>query len=1048
MATLLTQQEREEKKRLARESEIRQNIKSHCTRIRDGIRKNGSTSGNRAIWELFQNAGDQAESAEIKITLTNEHFIFAHKGEAFTFDSLCSLVKQVSSQEKEDDIKVGQYGTGFLTTHKFSRKILVNGSMRISDKNEPEVYVDIDKFVIDRSNFDDIPLFIEDMKNQILAVEELMDHDLQSYHREWTELFYELNDERRNIVQVAIDEAILLLPFVMTINDNIGSCIIIDETRNKVTKFSKRKGKASNPELHLTIISKSINGVNQDDINVYYLELHNGDSRIILPLKGEQEVVDLGDIPRFFVHFPLIGQNHYNVQFIFHSHRFTPEETRDNIILPKDNDATEKAVAENLEVLNEMTNYLWDYLEKSVEKWQNTVLMAKIGIKNNSFDDEKTEAFYLEQKKKWVNKFSTLKLIEIDGNRYSTREPSHPVVLEPTLRQFIVDNEEKGYLSEIYGYANNVALIPSQNELIQWSIIIDEWHSPQEDLFLPFEDIVSYISKNSGDNLKAILKMIVDAGCAHFFEQYPLLPNREHILLKRADLRNAESINDELYQLVKALSPEICSKMIHQDYADLIELPSYSWQNLRDELNDCVKEVENSHWKRSDHPGPYSGVFEYNLIKLCSFFTTTGGDSKRNRLMPIICAFENIEYQEINIPAWRDNPSGFDLHRQIFPSLVENQMMKISEQDSKWVSEHIIDLASFVDSARGDDYKSFCTRYAIYPDMLGTLHCPDDLKKNVKVNDILFNLYSNTLGEDLRGKCVNSKFELFFDKYAEEAYQFTPTSVANEIQNELSAGNYQDTILLDIIDLTEQDGIKGTEWQMLFKDIYKQRESIRYRLGSDEERKAINRMMKRKSPQLLKLLADVAERKDSSELIEALNETIANVEHQEHIKLLGDFVESHVEKYVTDLLKPYGVSVKNEQGGQDLILSKPGCDDYYIEIKSRWVDKASAVMSSTQYQNAVSNPTRYSLISAQMWTFNQERVKAEEEVSLNEFEPRLKVCENIGSIDPNLLTKLEDAFNYQDNTISAVGSYEVHVPQKMFTSSFNEFIETLKMYFQ
>ena len=71
--------------------------------------------------------------------------------------------------------------------------------------------------------------------------------------------------------------------------------------------------------------------------------------------------------------------------------------------------------------------------------------------------------------------------------------------------------------------------------------------------------------------------------------------------------------------------------------------------------------------------------------------------------MPIICAFENMDYQEINIPAWRDNPSGFDLHRQIFPSLVENQMMKISEQDSKWVLDHIMDLASFVDYARGDD---------------------------------------------------------------------------------------------------------------------------------------------------------------------------------------------------------------------------------------------------------------------------------------------------------------------------------------------------------
>lgn len=49
MSTLLTQQEREEKKRLARESEIRQNIKSHCTRIRDGIRKNGSTMGRKTM---------------------------------------------------------------------------------------------------------------------------------------------------------------------------------------------------------------------------------------------------------------------------------------------------------------------------------------------------------------------------------------------------------------------------------------------------------------------------------------------------------------------------------------------------------------------------------------------------------------------------------------------------------------------------------------------------------------------------------------------------------------------------------------------------------------------------------------------------------------------------------------------------------------------------------------------------------------------------------------------------------------------------------------
>ena len=134
MHSILTQEQLNKQKAEARDAEVRQNLKSHCTKIRDGIKKNDSTSSIRAIWELFQNASDLALNGytEIKITLTNDEFIFAHKGKAFTYDTLCSLVKQVSSHDKEDDIKVGQYGTGFLSTHTFGRYITVIGSMQIS----------------------------------------------------------------------------------------------------------------------------------------------------------------------------------------------------------------------------------------------------------------------------------------------------------------------------------------------------------------------------------------------------------------------------------------------------------------------------------------------------------------------------------------------------------------------------------------------------------------------------------------------------------------------------------------------------------------------------------------------------------------------------------------------------------------------------------------------------------------------------------------------------------------------------------------------------
>lgn len=412
----------------AHDREIRQNVKSHCTKIKDGITKNGSTSGNRAIWELFQNAGDLADCAEIKMTLTDNAFVFAHKGKPFTYDTLCSLVKQVSSEEKEDVEKVGQYGTGFLTTHKFSRKITIQGSMLICE--DPKVYVDITDFVIDRENSYDIPKFIEDMAHQIKAVEKLMDNEQKTKPREWTELSYELNDERKKIAQTAIDEAIKLLPFVLTFNDNIGSCIIDDNTRNYHLVYTKEDKTTSIENLLCKQIIRNSTGIHKSkEYNCYYLELHEGKSRILLPLKSENEVISFGNTPRLFVHFPLIGPDYFKVDFLFHSHLFTPEEPRDNIIVPRENDATDQAASANKKVLDEMTAYLWGFLEQHVTQWKNTIQMAPIHIKDSGFTDAKTEEFYKNLKATWVEEFIKLLIVEVDGTNVSMAANNHPLCL-------------------------------------------------------------------------------------------------------------------------------------------------------------------------------------------------------------------------------------------------------------------------------------------------------------------------------------------------------------------------------------------------------------------------------------------------------------------------------------------------------------------------------------------------------------------------------------------------------------------------------------------
>ena len=296
-------------------------------------------------------------------------------------------------------------------------------------------------------------------------------------------------------------------------------------------------------------------------------------------------------------------------------------------------------------------------------------------------------------------------------------------------------------------------------------------------------------------------------------------------------------------------------------------------------------------------------------------------------------------------------------------------------------------------------------------------------------------------GLELNRVVLNTNEESYFQAYR--------NLKVKEIQNKLSGDKYSNVIVLDIIELTEKEGIVGKSWQSLFGDIYNQRESIRYNLGTATERSAINRMMKRRNPNLLEQMADISEREDADQIVLRVQDAIAESEHEAYIKMLGDFVESHIQYYIKSALSDIGVSVENEQGGQDLILSKEGYTNYYIEIKSRWVDKESVVMSQQQFQKAVDNPDNYALISAQMWTFDQNRVQRKENVSLDEMQSRIKVLDNIGYLEADLRRRVDDAFRGEDTDIRAVGTYGVHVPQNVFPASgFGDFIEKLKRYFQ
>ena len=119
----------------------RNDLKQHADKIIQGIKKIGPNHAKRAIWELFQNAVDLSPSCEIEIKLSDNELIFSHNGVPFTMHTLDCLFTQVSSKtltekklEREEADLIGQFGTGFMTSHSFGDIVKVSGAIQ----DEPE----------------------------------------------------------------------------------------------------------------------------------------------------------------------------------------------------------------------------------------------------------------------------------------------------------------------------------------------------------------------------------------------------------------------------------------------------------------------------------------------------------------------------------------------------------------------------------------------------------------------------------------------------------------------------------------------------------------------------------------------------------------------------------------------------------------------------------------------------------------------------------------------------------------------------------------------
>ena len=170
-----TEQERcqiEENEKL---KEYWNNLREVFNKISQGLARNNNRSYERAIWELLQNAGDYCSNgpAKVEITLTKDALYFKHHGLAFTQSTLEDLIRQRSS--KNDKKNVGRFGTGFMTTHVFSRKVYISGSC-YAELEDKRLYLPFDNFCLNR-DFTDKELFIKEADKALKKKKEILERD-------------------------------------------------------------------------------------------------------------------------------------------------------------------------------------------------------------------------------------------------------------------------------------------------------------------------------------------------------------------------------------------------------------------------------------------------------------------------------------------------------------------------------------------------------------------------------------------------------------------------------------------------------------------------------------------------------------------------------------------------------------------------------------------------------------------------------------------------------------------------------------------------------
>lgn len=357
-------------------------IHDQMSKLRAGVDASPTTA-KRWVWELIQNAKDVNIEGKVQVLIEADldgaaaHVTFKHNGGAFSAENIRFLIEQVSSKERTNDstgrpTTTGRFGTGFLTTHLLSERVVVRG-VATGRGFVPKRF----KLSLDRSGaeLEDIIKAVEAAQESILGLDDQPDFTGYVPGKFNTAFRYELADKTgKKVASAGLADLDICLPYTLAFVPELESV----EYPN--SKLSLEKAERKDGEVQILSVTAADLVALAEPESSSIAVLSSGLTTIAMPVKQSADGVRVlplsPSVPRLFCDFPLLGTEEFPFPVVINNPTFYPTEPRDGVFLTK-TDRPFPPSEHNKSIIEEALGlYLMLLAHASEHEWQHLYLLA------------------------------------------------------------------------------------------------------------------------------------------------------------------------------------------------------------------------------------------------------------------------------------------------------------------------------------------------------------------------------------------------------------------------------------------------------------------------------------------------------------------------------------------------------------------------------------------------------------------------------------------------------------------------------------------------